>query len=563
MRETLRRVVAAFCLYAGIALCLTPDHHLLEVEPVNWQQKVGAEQQHSENVKGIMEPYVGHDMLKDVDLASETRGTIAEYIAQETEGRLITVSGADWEGLWNDIAATVTDQAPSESWAATRGLDYRADAVYLPTTAPLLQQLTRQWPEDSLLSYVRITPENSEIPPRYLSVYQASPMDLREGAPTHLVYPYRTFGAMLLLAGLLFYILLPHAPPPESGVFYLAQAVGWLPDLLAALGSGCFFAMPFLITADAAGGPFDPGWWPLTVVMWFIGAIFASIFVITTWYQTRHLTWDDSGISITTWGFSRRDIRRDELEMIDVYVQQMPRWLRVLAWIISIFNWRATSSAILLEQTDPGFSILLTNGTRFSFTGDGMWGGSSFLAWSDSQGIPVNPGVRPLLESHADYSPSRAGRVVSIIFAVLILIGAGWPLTKFAMASLPQPQPEFRTGSFSEQSDLAPPSPAPQQPAAGQQPVEQPMTEKQPEKPVTPEMLAREREIMKEIAAIRDELKVLQKEIGTISNPNAVAIEKTQQAMKRLAELQKEFEAVRSGKTPVEQSPEPKSPQEN
>ena len=67
MRETLRRVVAAFCLYAGIALCLTPDHHLLEVEPVNWQQKVGAEQQHSENVKGIMEPYVGHDMLKDVD----------------------------------------------------------------------------------------------------------------------------------------------------------------------------------------------------------------------------------------------------------------------------------------------------------------------------------------------------------------------------------------------------------------------------------------------------------------------------------------------------------------
>ncbi|MCA9020885.1 MAG: hypothetical protein KDA74_12125, partial [Planctomycetaceae bacterium] len=332
MRELLRRIVAAFCLYCGITLCLTPDLDLFQIEPVDWKHEIGDQQQHSENLKGMMSKYVGEERLKDVDLASDTRGTIDEYIAQETEGRLIVVSGAEWEGLWNDIVSTVTDEAPSTAWAAVRGLGYDHNSVFLSRSTPLLQQVNIQWPEDTLLAYVRIDPGNSTIAPRYLSVYEPSPYDLRDASPIHIMYPHRAYGALMLFGGLLFYILLPHAPPAESGVFYLARAAGWLPDLLATLGTGAFFAMPFLITGDTSGGPLARGWLPLTVVMWGIGGIFASIFVITTWYQTRRLTWDDSGICIESWGISRRFLRLNEIEAIGAYVQQMPKWLRVLAW---------------------------------------------------------------------------------------------------------------------------------------------------------------------------------------------------------------------------------------
>ncbi|QDU50740.1 DUF898 domain-containing protein [Gimesia panareensis] len=552
MREIVRRVVVAICLYGGIALCLTPARDLFQIEPVDWLREVGERQQHSENIKGMMSKYVGEEQVKDIDLASKTRGKIADYIAYETEGRLIVVSGTSWEGLWNDIEETVTDKAPSKAWAAVRGLEYHSNAVYLPRTAPLFQQVNAQWPDQSLLAYIRIDPEDSKIAPRYLSVYEPSPSDLRDAAPTHILYPHRTYGALILFGGLLFYIFLPRARPTESGVFYLARAAGWLPDLLAAFGSGAFFAMPFLITSDSSGGPLDRDWWPLTVIMWSIGAIFASIFVITAWYQTRRLTWDDNGICIETWGFTRRNFPLDEIEGIGSYIQQMPQWLRVLAWVISIFNWRATTSAILLDQADPGFSISLSNGTRYSFTGQGLWGANSLVAWCDAHNIPVEPAVRPLMESKPDFQPSKAGRVVSIIFAVIALVGTGWPLMHVAVGAMPQPEPKFRSGSFDAQEDFGQLPSESKQPVAP--PVDQPLAASKPPVTVTPEMLAAEQEIIQQIQKVRDEIKTLKSQIGTVANPNEAAIDKSLEAVSRLRELQKQLEAVRSGKLPEKSS---------
>ena len=73
-------------------------------------------------------------------------------------------------------------------------------------------------------------------------------------------------------------------------------------------------------------------------------------------------------------------------------------------------------------------------------------------------------------------------------------------------------------------------------------------------------MLAREQHIISQIQEVRDELNTLKSQIGTVSNPNPVAIEKSQQAMKRLQELQKQFDAVRAGKIPEEQPRDSKTP---
>ncbi|MCM2372301.1 hypothetical protein [Aporhodopirellula aestuarii] len=549
MREVLRRIVAAVCLYGGIALCLTVDSGLYQIEPIDWNREVYDRQQQSQQITGMMGQYLGPEMVEDVDLASNTRGTIDEFIAEETEGRLIDVSGSQWEGLWNDIAATVQDRAPSKAWAQRRGQKYHEDYVYLPSSARPLKQLAATWPQGYLQTYVRIKPVRSTARPQYLSVSICGPSCIRDGALTHIVYPYRTLGASLLLSGLLFYILVPRRPTPETGMFYQARAAGWLPDFLAAFGSGAFFGLPFLITSDTAGGPLSSDWWPLTFFMWAMAGLFASIFVITTWYQTRRVTWDNDGISVGTWGKSPQHFLATEIESIDPFTWKMPTWLRYAAWIISIFNWRATSSAILLERSDPGFQLAINDGTTFCFTGDGLYGADGLLKWIDAHEIPVNAEARELMKTKSAYECGKAGTIVGTIFAVLTL-GAGTPfLLQLAADAMPQPEPQYRDASFESKTEFV-------QPIRDAKPtLIESTTTTSPDMAsnvvITPEVLQREAEIIEQIKQIRDELRGLQSEIGTVSNPNAEVIEKVQTAMQQLTELQAEFDAVR-GTSPSE-----------
>ncbi len=551
MREVVRRIVAAVCLYTGIALCLTHVGSLYRIGPVDWNRKVYDRQQHAGNVSQMMAGYVGSEMLKDVDLASETRGKLDDYIAHETEGRLIVVSGPEWEGLWNDISATVQGNAPSSAWAGRRGVEAHERYVYLPTGSGPLGQLTGDWPQDYLQAYVRIDPVSQERNPRYLNVDMADQSDIRDGAPTHITYPYRTYGAVILLGGLLFYILVPRRIRPETGMFYQARAAGWIPDLLAAFCSGAFFGMPFLITGDAKGGPLSSALWPVTVVLWGMAGGFAVIFVITAWYQTRCVRWDDDGITVETWGGPPKYIRADELETVGPYMLEAPRWLRTLAWIIAIFNWRGGSSAMLLERPDPGFVITTKAGRSFRFTGDGLCGADSLLKWLIAHHVSVDNDACELMKTKSDYEPGKAGFVVGLIFAVLAVGGVAPPLVTVAANAMPQPEPEYRAGSFEATSEFT--RPIPKQSHVATAPDTSQADDDEPQVPVTPQMLAREQQIMQEIRQLNEHLKTLRSQIGTVSNPNAVAIDETQKAMQRLKELQDEFDAVRKGKASAEE----------
>jgi hypothetical protein len=569
MREILRRVVAAFCLYAGVALFLTPGSRVYQVRPVDWNTDVEGRQQQAERLNSQMETYAGAEMVEGVDFAPETRGSLEEYIARETEGRLLVVSGPEWEGFWNDVAATVQDRAPSAAWNHFRGVEYHDDSVYLPQASGPLGRLKDEWPEYTLQAYVRIDPGKKSLAPHFLDVYQPSPYDLRTGAPTHIAFPYRTYGALLLMAGLLFYLGLPRRTCPASGMFYQARAGGWLPDFLATFASGFFFAIPFLITADTEGGPLDAGWWPLSLFMWGMASLFASIFVITTWYQTRRVTWDDKSLSISTWGKPADYIRADEVESVGSFLLQAPKWLRITAWIVSALNWRAASSAILLDRADAGFTVRLTDGRVFRFTGEGLWGAASFLEWLDKNGRTVDTSARTLMQTKPDFEAGTAGAIVAVIFAVLILGGCGAFLLPAAINAMPHAEPEFRAASF--ETDTNAELPVTQQPATESTspgaeipqssmaesllPLEGSATTQSPVQ-MTPEILRQETEILKKIQVIRGQLSELEAQIGTVSNPNATAIMKVQEAMEQLSKLQTELEALRSGSTPNDRQAE-------
>lgn len=551
MREVIRRILTAVCLYGGITLCLIQGSDLYRVSPVDWHHEVEAKRQQSRQITGMMSAYLGSETVEGVDLAENTRGTLAEFIADETEGRLIIVSSHDWEGLWNDVAATAADNAPSPAWAACRGGEDCRGCVYLRQSAEPLAQLADKWPAEFVQSYVRIDPVETNAQPRYLDVVQVSPSDLLRCAPLHIAYPYRTYGAGMLIFGLLFYIGFPRRPRPEgAAMFYEARAAGWLPDLLAAFGSGMFFGLPFLIASDSGGFPLILDWLPITIVMWGIAVLFASMFVITTWYQTRRVTWDEHGVWIETWGRQPTYVTAAEIETVGPHLLQAPTWLKTLAWIITIFNWRAGSSAILLEQSDPGFSIATKQGHSFNFTGAGLFGARSFLAWLDTHQIPVDPLARDRMQSSADYKPSRIGWIVAVIFAVLAVAFVVPPLWRTAVEAMPQTEPEFHQGSFVPFQET--PSPLAGDPidtkSAERQEIAVPLNIPTVETIVTSEMLVQEQAIVEKMEQKRNELKALQSEIGTISNPNAEAIEKVMQIMSDLEQLQVEFDDVRSGK---------------
>ncbi|MCA9000097.1 MAG: hypothetical protein KDA80_24075 [Planctomycetaceae bacterium] len=540
MREVVRRMAFAVCLYSGIALCLTPGHGLSQLRPVDWAQEAAQRQRHTEQIKSMMGAILGQNLVEEIDLAEDTRGDLENFISARTEGRLVVMSGPEWEGLWNDIAATVQDAAPSVAWEECRGVESQRGSVYLPTSRGPLGQIRDVWPTGSHQVYVRIDPVDDQLPPRYLGVTECGPSELRDGAPTHIAYPYRTVGAVLLLGGLLFFIILHRRPVPSSGLFYQARAAGWLPDFLAAFGSGAFFAMPFLIAGDTADGPLSWEWWPITTVLWGMATLFASLFVITTWYQTRRLIWSSDGLSIETWGGSPRYYAADEIQSVTPATVEMPDWLKTLAGLIALFNWRAAPSTMLLEQSDPGFSLLTRDGQSWRFPGDGLYGANGLLRWLDGHRIPVAPSVRELMQEKFDYEPGIAGRIVGGIFAILVLSVSGPFLLIAAGRAMPRPEPEYRVGSFHSSTGFQVPQTSPTNFDA-LAPLSIPVQQK-PEELV--EDLMEQRRILKEIEQVREELDSLKSQIGTVSNPNAVAIERVQKVMQQLKGLQDQLDAI-------------------
>lgn len=235
-----------------------------------------------------------------------------------------------------------------------------------------------------------------------------------------------------------------------------------------------------------------------------------------------------------------------QIDSAGPYIQQAPRWLRVAAWLIAVLNPRAAMSAVLLDRSDAGFSLQLKDGRSYRFTGDGLWRADSFLRWLDQHGIPVAEPVRALMKTKSDYTSGRAGTVIAIVFALLVIGTAAPLLISAAVAAMPQSLPQFRDGEFrplsAAENEVPSPSGEGAAPAGNRVPKAEP-----PDVIVTPEMLARETEILAQMREVRQELDQLRDQTGTVSQPNAEVIRKVEEAMQRLSDLQKEFDSIRSG----------------
>jgi hypothetical protein len=93
--EIVRRVLACVCLAGAVATFLTPVSALIRVAPVDFA-----------------------DRQKRELFADERRLPLADYIANETKERLVSVQGSEWQTLFEAVNATTCGQPPNAGWHA-------------------------------------------------------------------------------------------------------------------------------------------------------------------------------------------------------------------------------------------------------------------------------------------------------------------------------------------------------------------------------------------------------------------------------------------------------------
>jgi len=93
--EIVRRVLACVCLAGAAVTFLTPASALINVAPVDF-----AERQKREL------------------FADDRRLPLAEYIANETKERLVSVQGSEWQNFFQSVSATTSGQPPNVAWNA-------------------------------------------------------------------------------------------------------------------------------------------------------------------------------------------------------------------------------------------------------------------------------------------------------------------------------------------------------------------------------------------------------------------------------------------------------------
>ncbi|MCX7935709.1 MAG: hypothetical protein N3A66_10690, partial [Planctomycetota bacterium] len=309
-RETIRRA----CLLAGALLtawCIVqPVGALFRVRDVDFarRQKEDAARvrQNLEKISRISGQPIDPDDPEN-NLAPTL--TLEQYIAKQTAGRLIAVSGSAWEEFFAAAAQTLAGK--SDKFAQHLNLDRFANhsCLYFNTDFAPLKELQGKINDNQALAYVALPGSDSR---RYLEVLYQRPQAALHDAPARILYPRRSHAVWWFIAGLVAYALLPwHRKGPNELRYSTIHAmVG--PDLLGVFLTVFFFTLPLLIiTANSHGSEpldifgFTTGWWPLTAVMWLLSGIGLAMLAFALWYATF-------SFYILPEGFRRRTLFGDD-----------------------------------------------------------------------------------------------------------------------------------------------------------------------------------------------------------------------------------------------------------
>ncbi len=370
MIEVQRRIVLLIGLLVGIALTLGMSPPLVRVRAVDWERE---KERH---------PY-----------SSQAAGSDAAYIADQTKGRLVEVSGDGWRAFAGEVQAALRDGSGAAKWSDHRGTGYQDDALYFRVDEGPLAEVAARLTAEKPFTYVAVATGARAL---YFTANLQQPRDYLGYAPAGLARPFARAGGAALLLALALYVFLPWRRRPANAMYYGRFRGAILPDFLATVLTAMFFSLPFLIVASngSTGSVFEPGWFALTVIMWAFAAACVTIYGYAAHYATFCIEILPDALRVTSLR-GERIVPFSEVERVGPITWRPARWMVVLGVIASLLNWRAAGPSIILSTTrHHGFEIVERGGGRLRVWLTGLVHGELVAEALDAHGIPFDGGVR-------------------------------------------------------------------------------------------------------------------------------------------------------------------------
>ena len=451
MIEVLRRIILAAGVFTGLWLIGSSPAVLYRVHPIDWNAERERLQGRSDEAKRTMEKLVPGENLEGLDLAPQTRGSLQELIDKQTTGYVTQVVSPAWQGFFNGVAATASGNPPSPGWEARKGRFYADEELFFRPDERPIGELNPVFTDDTSFRYVEITGGQGK---QYLGVTKVETGDAMNTAPYPLLYPGRHLGLALIAATILLYAFLPWPRVTRDSLRYSRSQSGVTPDFMAAIVGGMFFILPVLVTsANSFGaGPFGEGWIYLTLGMWLLAAIFASVWVYTARYTALSADWSDGRLRFRNLA-GESVVAPEEIDHVEVARIDNPKLSKALIVISVLVSWRAAGPALLASGPQYAVRFVLKDGRVFSFPYKTLFGTPQMVGRLRGAGVAIQPEVYELLnlepnapELDQPFPALGKGVRAAVMTAVAVV-----PLALLALSMRPPAAPVFADGSIAAQ----------------------------------------------------------------------------------------------------------------
>ncbi len=370
--EIARRIVLAIAIMLGIGAALLPVEALVAVRAADFEA--------TQRRKPAWD--------------DASRLPLAEFIAAQTRDRLITVPDpASWDALAWAATEVAAGRDPAAPFADRVGRRFGTDAIYVNPDAEPIRDVAATLDDERTFTYVAV-PGLVRGGKRYLEATYLRPRDMGGLEPGRLARPNRRWAGWILLVGLAVYVVLPRPRRgPDILRYHRVRAVV-LPDILGAVLTAGFFALPLFVipSASTTGDLFASGWVVLTAVGWGMACFGLALLAVAAWYAAL-------SFALTADGVRRRTLRgAQEYRFADVVevrrgAAKPPRRLLGILAILGIFNPRLLAQGLLLAgRTDEALDVAFRDGRRLRVGLTALEGGDRLVRAFEGAargGVPV------------------------------------------------------------------------------------------------------------------------------------------------------------------------------
>ena len=351
--EFLRRLALALGLFISIIMLTHAAPYLYEVEfvdfakqykqiyismvnPLRAQKLVYTHRAKQSPAKDYSAALKSIDQKLRAIEARFKKQSLEDYIAQQTSGMIIKISGPQWDALLSKMKQHLKGQTPAEL-KPNRSVQAKSTSLYFPPgTVPFATALGRNG--QKIVAY------DHDGATRYLMLSTFSPVNrMNQYAQDDLVYPGRGFWWIPLVLGLLLYlVVIPKAKAPEDALAIPRLWGVMVTDFFGLLFGGGLLLFGALFMQSKQGTLFtlftmESGFAIGVLVIWALGLlVMLGIMMFGIVYRNYWLRLLPDGLEEHTYKGTRfyaySAMKRAELRQKD------RSWMIRLAMLLSFFS---------------------------------------------------------------------------------------------------------------------------------------------------------------------------------------------------------------------------------